>query len=50
MVHHGYDDGNVIVIMITWHHSMMVMYDCGIIHGMNDVKSIKHEVLGIIKT
>ena len=42
MVHHGYDDDNVIVIMITWHHSMMIMYDCGIIHGMNDVKSIQH--------
>ena len=42
MVHHGYDDDNVIVVMITWHHSMMIVYDCGIIHGMNDVKSIQH--------
>ena len=38
MDHHGEDDGNVIVIMITWHHSMIVVLDEGINHGMNGVK------------
>ena len=38
MVHHGDDDENVIIMMITWQHSMIVMLDECINHGMNDVK------------
>ena len=32
------DGGNGIMMMITWHHSMMIMLDEYINHGMNGVK------------
>ena len=32
------DDGNGIIMMITWHHNMMIMLDEYINHGMNGVK------------
>ena len=33
------DDSNGVMMMITWYHSMMIMHDEGINHGMNDVKA-----------
>ena len=36
------DDENGIMMMITWHHSMMIMYDYIIHHGMNGVKVWQH--------
>ena len=32
------DDDNVSMMMVTWHHSMMIWHDDIINHGMNGVK------------
>ena len=33
------DDGNGVMMMITWHHSMIMRCDDGNNHGMNGVKA-----------
>ena len=42
MDHHGEDGDNVIVVVITWHHNMMIRHDDAINHGMNDDKVWHH--------
>ena len=46
MDHHGEDDGNVIVIMITWHRSMMIMLIQDHNHSSNLTIKEHHEVGG----
>ena len=36
------DEGNGIIMMITWHHSMVMMDDYAIHHGINGVKVWNH--------